>query len=452
MHRRDVLKFGASLPAAALLGATNSFARDPAAESADHVLRIAPANIELAPGVVVKTTAYNGQVPGPVLRLTEGRPVSIDVHNASPLPELVHWHGLDIPPLMDGAMEEGSPMIPAGGRFRYLFSPKPAGTRWYHTHTMADEHLDRAGFTGQFGFLIIEPSSFPGDYDQEILLAMHHWEPHMMAANALMAGCDIAYRHASFNGRLFGHDDPIRVREGERVLFRFLNASASEAATIALPNHRFRVVAMDGNALQVPRVVDQLYLGVGERIDAIVEMHAPGVWVLGSSGRGEREMGLGRVVEYAGRSGKPVWADPAFIQWDYALFGDATPRALGEATVLPMQFRMIPADKGMFARWTINGKSYQDSPVQKLNRGERYRLSFTNYSRCPHPVHTHRTSFEIVSIAGKRTSGVFKDVMSLPTYATAEVEFVATSPGRALFHCHQQQHMDAGFMQLFDIV
>jgi FtsP/CotA-like multicopper oxidase with cupredoxin domain len=452
MYRRDVLKLGASLSAGAVLGARDSFAQRVLAPAAHHQLRIAPKNLELAPGVTVRTTAYNDQVPGPVIRLTEGKPVSIDVQNATSLPELVHWHGLDIPPLMDGAMEEGSPMIPAGGRFRYSFTPKPAGTRWYHTHTMADMHLDRAGFSGQFGFLIVEPASFPGDYDQEILLAVHHWEPRMMAANALLAGCDVAYRYASFNGRLFGHDDPIRVREGERVLFRFLNASASEAVTIALPHHRFRVVAMDGNPLPVPRVVDQLYLGVAERIDAIVEMNAPGVWALGSASRADREMGLGRVVEYAGRTGEPVWADPSFIQWDYAVFGDATPRALGEATVLPMQFQMVPGGDGMFARWLVNGKSFPDTPVQKLNRGERYRLAFTNYSRCPHPVHTHRTSFEVVSLAGKRMSGLHKDVLSLPTFATAEVEFVATSPGRALFHCHQQQHMDAGFMQLFDIV
>lgn len=452
MYRRDILKLGASLPAAALLCSKDSLARAVLDRPAAYDLRIAPANIELAPGVVVRTTAYNGQVPGPVIRLAEGRPVSIDVHNGTTLPELVHWHGLDIPPLMDGAMEEGSPMIPAGGRFRYSFSPKPAGTRWYHTHTMADSHLDRAAFTGQFGFLIVEPASFPGDYDQDILLAVHHWEPRMMPAGALMAGCDIDYRYASFNGRLFGHDDPIRVREGERVLFRFLNASASEAVTIALPNHRFRVVAMDGNALSTPRTVDQLYLGVAERIDAIIEMNAPGVWVLGSNSRSERAMGLGRVVEYAGRTGEPVWAEPRFIDWDYARFGDATPRALGEATVLPMRFQMVPGEDGMFPRWTVNGKSYPDTPVQRLNRDERYRLSFINYSRCPHPIHTHRTSFEVVSLAGKRMSGLFKDVLALPTFATAEVEFVATSPGRALFHCHQQQHMDAGFMQLFDIL
>ena len=82
----------------------------------------------------IKTLGYNGQVPGPLLRLREGVPVSIDVTNASPDPDIVHWHGLAIDPLNDGAMEEGSPMIPTGKTQRYSFTPKPSGTRWYHTH------------------------------------------------------------------------------------------------------------------------------------------------------------------------------------------------------------------------------------------------------------------------------------------------------------------------------
>ena len=73
----------------------------------------------------IKTIAYNGQVPGPLLRLKEGRPVTIDVTNQTGDSEVVHWHGLFLPPQVDGAMEEGTPPIPAGGRARYTFTPRP---------------------------------------------------------------------------------------------------------------------------------------------------------------------------------------------------------------------------------------------------------------------------------------------------------------------------------------
>ncbi|MGA2537946.1 MAG: multicopper oxidase domain-containing protein, partial [Terracidiphilus sp.] len=133
----------------------------------DYTLKIEPCNLEIAPGVVVKTTAYNGQVPGPMLRVREGVPVNIDVTNASANPDIVHWHGLAIDSLNDGAMEEGSPMIAPGGQLRYTYTPKPAGTRWYHTHAGAGGDLSLGTYSGQFGFLLVEGKDDPGHYDQE---------------------------------------------------------------------------------------------------------------------------------------------------------------------------------------------------------------------------------------------------------------------------------------------
>src|SRR6202008_3667423 len=71
------------------------------ARKADHSLRIEPCSLEIGPSVTVKTISYNGQVPGPLLRLREGVPVSIDVTNASPVADIVHWHGLAIDSLND---------------------------------------------------------------------------------------------------------------------------------------------------------------------------------------------------------------------------------------------------------------------------------------------------------------------------------------------------------------
>jgi len=102
------------------------------AGKADHILRIEPCNLEIGPGINIKTVAYNGKVPGPMLRLREGVPVNIDVVNACSNADIVHWHGLAIDSLNDGAMEEGSPMIAAGETHRYTFTPRPAGT-WLMT-------------------------------------------------------------------------------------------------------------------------------------------------------------------------------------------------------------------------------------------------------------------------------------------------------------------------------
>src|ERR1700731_980476 len=90
---------------------------------ADYTLDIAPYDLEVAPRRSIKTIAYNRQVPGPLLRFKEGRPVTIDVSNRTGNSEVVHWHGLFLPSDVDGAMEEGTPFIPAGGHASYTFTP-----------------------------------------------------------------------------------------------------------------------------------------------------------------------------------------------------------------------------------------------------------------------------------------------------------------------------------------
>jgi FtsP/CotA-like multicopper oxidase with cupredoxin domain len=181
VQRRDFVKFGGfgALGAlgAAAGGRTAQLLTDGAGPKPDITLRIAPVIVELAPTRVVSTIGYNGMSPGPILRMREGQPVTVEVINDTDVPELVHWHGLLIPSGVDGSEEECTPAVEAHGRRVYQFTPRPAGTRWYHTHTMAMDDLHRGSYTGQFGFLMIESGQNPGQYDQEAFLALRDWEP-----------------------------------------------------------------------------------------------------------------------------------------------------------------------------------------------------------------------------------------------------------------------------------
>ncbi len=100
---------------------------------------------------------------------------------------------------------------------------------------------------------------------------------------------------------MLGHGEPIRVKEGDRVMLRILNGSATLHRRIAAAGHVFHVTAMDGNPVGAPRDVEVLELGPAERIDAVIEMKNPGVWVLGETNDKERRNGLGIAIEYAGR-------------------------------------------------------------------------------------------------------------------------------------------------------
>lgn len=445
MHRREFL---------ASLGAATVHTALRAADKPDFTLHIAPTTFEIAPRKMVKTLGYNGQVPGPLLRMKEGRPVTIEVFNDSGEADIAHWHGLHIPPEVDGATEEGTPIIPAHQSARYTFTPRPSGTRWYHSHVMAGRNLKRATYTGQFGFFYIDPANDPGNYDQEVFLALKEWDPYFSSAGPDDDSIDVAYNLFSINDRAFPHGEPIRVKQGQRVLLRILNASATVHRRIAVAGHKFRVVAMDGNPVASPQEVGALEFGPAERIDAIVEMNQPGVWILGATDDHDREHGMGIAIEYAGQSGEPRWTPPSNERWDYTVFGGAGKPAVQSATFerVPLVFKKKFAGHHWVDKWTINGKEFPKTDPIRVKANGRYRLVFDNRSDEAHPIHLHRHTFEVVSVAGVATSGVFKDVVVVAPMSQTEVDLFANNPGLTLFHCHQQLHMDYGFMTLMEYV
>src|SRR5579883_3053538 len=233
---------------------------NPGDEKADYSLRIANGLVELAPDHIVSTTLYNDQFPGPLLRFREGQRVTVDIHNDTDTPELVHWHGQMIGSDVDGAAEEGTPYVPPRGMRRIAFVPKPSGFRFYHTHVVAGADLNRGTYTGQAGPVYIEPRDNPGGYDREVFLVLKEFSPTFsrggdMAMDALAGspikalqemgkaadeaakdktkGFEVGYELFSINGKMLGRGEPIRVKQGDRVLFHVLNASAGEIRSLA---------------------------------------------------------------------------------------------------------------------------------------------------------------------------------------------------------------------------
>jgi FtsP/CotA-like multicopper oxidase with cupredoxin domain len=457
---------------------------------ADHTIHIQASPIEIAPGTILSTITYNGQFPGPLIRFQEGRQTTVDIYNDTETPEQLHWHGQKIPSDVDGAAEEGTPYIPAHGQRRITFTPGPAGFRFYHTHNRAGANLFAGAYTGQSGPVYIEPKNEPGRYDREVFLTLKEFGPMLsrggdmdldflypsapdktlreVGEKAMKAsltkgmprGYEVGYTYFTINGKMLGHGEPVRVKQGERVLFHVLNASATEIRSLALPGHLFQVVALDGNPVPNPARVPVLWLGTAERVSAIVEMNHPGVWILGDLSDDDRGHGMGIVVEYAGRSGKPQWTTPPAFRWSYSRFAKPGASAPAPDETIEMTFTKHNAAHEGFNLWTVNGVAFPmqamfGKPVPAafhLHRGKRYRLRMRNASDDIHPIHLHRHSFELTKIAGIPTAGVLKDVVMLGGYQIYEIDFLADDPGPTLFHCHQQLHMDFGFMTLFDYV
>ena len=205
---------------------------------------------------------------------------------------------------------------------------------------MAMDDLHKGAYTGQFGFVYVDGGNDPGRYDQELFLALRDWEPFFTGTmddldddthdgpllekpptmNTDPNGLEVGSMTYSINDKALGSGEPIRVREGQRLLIHFLNASAIENRRIALAGHKMKVIAMDGNPVPTPQALDSVFLGAGERVDVVVEMNQPGVWILGSTEKMIRESGMGVVVEYAGQHRQPKWVDPPKARWDYTIF------------------------------------------------------------------------------------------------------------------------------------
>ncbi|MGH7407275.1 MAG: multicopper oxidase family protein, partial [Candidatus Methylomirabilales bacterium] len=211
---------------------------------------------ELAPGKVIKAWAYNGRVPGPEIRLREGERVRIVLKNELPEPTTIHWHGVDVPNPMDGVPGVTQAPVKSGETFIYEFEARPAGTRWYHTHFQEHTQLD----LGLYAPLIIEPAEAdPFPYDREYTLLLDDWAtgtgrplPSTREGTAgarggmggmmgggmggMMGGQGMggmmgggqhpAYDTMTINGKAYPATEPLRVRKGERVRLRLINASA----------------------------------------------------------------------------------------------------------------------------------------------------------------------------------------------------------------------------------
>ena len=225
------------------------------------------------------------------------------------------------------------------------------------------------------------------------------------AADAVIRGASGQEVYLTIGGRAF-RPDALRVRTRERVLFHFLHAGKTEDVSLHLPGHRFTVIALDGNPVPTRAAVDVLSLTAGERIAAMVEMNAPGSWLLGSVDDAARERGLGIEIGYDNHEGPARWDAPAAIDWHYARFSAGCSRAPEPDETIEMLFEN---------QWVPDIKHL------KLRPDRRYRLRMMNASALPCSVQLNRR-FELTRVNQIPVSGIFKDTVRLDGYGSLDVD------------------------------
>ena len=205
---------------------------------AEYTLHIKTTPIEIAPKPIISATTYNGQFPGPLLRFREGQRVTVDVYNDTDTPEQLHWHGQKVSADVDGAAEEGTPFIPAHGKRRIMFTPKPAGFRFYHTHNRAGADLSAGQYSGQVGPVYIEPKHEPGRYDREVFLVLKEFEPTFSRGGDMAQDflSPVSSRQSARGNRRVRHEGFARQRHAARLRSRLSAPSPSTVACSATAN------------------------------------------------------------------------------------------------------------------------------------------------------------------------------------------------------------------------
>jgi FtsP/CotA-like multicopper oxidase with cupredoxin domain len=462
---------------AAVAGSMSAIALAPrlqralASDVVSYRLVATPMRYSPMPGVVVDAIGYNGSIPGPLLRVTHGQRVHVEYLNHSSIATAVHWHGMVLPNAMDGAAGLTQAPIPHDGRFIYSFAPGPPGTRWYHDHAG-----DLGVLRGLFGmFIVDDPRDEPADVECAIVF---HDVPDFASVRAAMMGDsrapmidpmgspemrpmkpddkmgdEVRYLAHCINGATYPNTKSLRVKVGDRVRLRVLNASGTQTRYVRLAGHRLRVTHADGNPVPVPTEFDALRIGVAERYDAWFDVRKPGAWLLQGLSSDPLAFGQAMVVYTDGYENAAPLSSPQSVEGiDYLTYdklGGGFASAVDERGVTVRKSFTLGGGAWNSPRWTLNGATWPTTPKIVVRRGDRVRVHFKNTTDMDHPMHLHGHVFRVVEIDGKPLARPLDKDTSLVrgNGGTLSWIFDADSPaGRWLLHCHNEIHMMDGMM------
>lgn len=439
-------------PARALL-------RQPGAALANMLtLTAAPGTTSIGDATAHAAWLFNGALPGPTIRARRGEAARIRLLNRLPEETIVHWHGLLVPESADGHPRQA---IPPGEQYDYAFPiVQRAGTFWYHPHA----HHRTAGqiHRGLAGFFLVEDAEedalqLPRGQREILLMLQDRRDDSPNPLSYAASGPDHVV--GMLGDIPFGNG--VRLPQldvsADRYRVRVLNASHARVYRLAFSNGApLTIIGNDGGLLSTAVTVDSVYLGVGERIDALIDFSTMAM--------GERMMLVSQPF-----SAQAV-ASEAFPQGIGLELLEivVTAQRMSHDPALPPNLSSVPEPSAGDAVATrdfvfsstqqgemhqINGSSFDMNRVdERIPLGQVERWRFSNDSAIPHPVHLHGTHFRVLSRNGGRNvvfayEGGWKDTVLLMPLETVEV-LIRFDNNRGVFplHCHNLQHEDMGMM------
>ncbi len=453
-----------------------------AAEAATYKLdlRLGRATLLEDGGPETPIWGYNGQVPGPLLKVKRGERINVAVTNHLPQPTSVHWHGIRIDNAMDGVAELTQPAIEPEKTFDYSFIAPDAGTHWYHSHRRSWEQVAR----GLYGPLIVGETD-PVPVDRDLVIMADDWRLQDDGQLHEKSFGNVGERaHGGRLGNVLTLNakpyERLTVNAGEVVRLRLINAANARIMRFSLGGVAAWVVAIDGQPVEsFPLGDGAVRLAPAQRVDlAFVVTAAAGTEIAISEVSGEEPLVAGYLqVETGADDVKAPVKSPFELP-----VNDIPAPDLESAKVVDlhmtggaMRFMEQAIFKGkMFdgqtlARehgqaWAFNGIAGTASePLFKIKRGESVRIRMNNDSLWPHAMHVHGHHF--LEILGKTSRKIDYSTSIVPTESLApwrdtvlmdrdeavEIAFVADNPGAWLLHCHMLEHSAGGMITWFEV-
>ena len=469
ISRRALLLAGGALLGEALPARGEEVA--PAA--VDRRLVAAPGKVALA-GAPYPDTAvwcYDGQVPGPELRLRQGDRVRIIAGNRLAEGTTIHWHGLRVPNAMDGAPYVTQPPIASGGSFAYEFAVPDAGTYWYHPHAHSSEQIGR----GLMGAFIVEETA-PLPVDRDVVWVLGDWRLDNDAS--IVGGFDNPMEMSmsgrigntvTINGRVL---DRFSVRSGERIRLRLINAAAARLFGLEFRGLKPLVIAYDGQPVEPHAPEDgRVVLGPAMRTDLVLDATGVPGSVAPVMDTFYDRLSY-KLVDVACSKDPPLRERPLVPP------RKLSPNTMPEPDVSRAERHAVTLTGGMMGGMSgggrrgmmgggmmrggsmgaINGVAVMNDdmrgmkPVLTLTRGRSYILTIDNQTAWYHPIHLHGHSFRVIARNGGPTKyREWRDTVLMPPRERADIAFVADNPGDWMFHCHILDHQEGGMMSVIRV-
>src|SRR5690625_3074267 len=407
------------------------------------------------PGVETETWGFDGDFLGPTLRAERGERVAVEFTNTLEESTSVHWHGMHLPPEMDGGPHQE---VPAGGSWRPTWLvDQPAATLWYHPHPhgRTEKHV----YMGLSGLFLIDDeesaaSGLPDEYGvDDIPLVVQDKafteDGQLTLASAVPSG--VMGERIMVNGTV----GAVQEVTSERVRLRILNGSTLRSYNFGFSDDRsFQLVATDGGLLTGPHETTRIQLSPGERAEIVVEM-APGEETMLRS----YPQHLGDITDPEGYGALDTLDVLRLVAAPELTASAEVPDTLADGERLDEADATVERTFVM-KNMRLNGQLMDMARVDEVVTVDTTEIWVVrNEDRMPHNWHIHDVQFEVLSVDGEAP----------PPELRGRKDTIYTEPGREyrlimrfehytsteypyMYHCHLLRHEDFGLMGQFVVV